>query len=161
MHYKRRNRNKQKQCDYLMRKASNSKSKMLDIPADLLDLVSDLLNGRIYMRLRFRSWVLLSVFLIPVLIIAAGKGDAAKGKTLFGRCTMCHGAAGEGNQAIAKAYGVTMPVFGSKEVQSLDDAAIKKVIIDGKGKMQPVKLSDGEMDDIIAFVRTLKKPSPK
>ena len=54
-----------------------------------------------------------------------------------------------------------MPVLGSKEVQSLDDAALKKIIAEGKGKMQPVKLSDAEADDVIAFVRSLKKPSPK
>jgi mono/diheme cytochrome c family protein len=113
------------------------------------------------MRLRFRAWILLPALLIPLLIIAAGKGDAAKGKTLFSRCSICHGATGDGNEAIAKAYGVKMPELGSKEVQSLDDAALKKVIVEGKGKMQPVKVSDAEMDDIVAFVRTLKKPSPR
>jgi mono/diheme cytochrome c family protein len=92
---------------------------------------------------------------------AGGKGDAARGKTLFSRCAICHGASGEGNEAIGKAYGVKMPVLGSKEVQSLDDAAVKKVIGEGKGKMQPVKLSDTEVDDVIAFVRSLKNPSPK
>ena len=54
-----------------------------------------------------------------------------------------------------------MPALGSKEVQALDDAALKKIISEGKGKMQPVKLSGAESDDIIAFVRSLKKPSPK
>lgn len=113
------------------------------------------------MRLRFRVWILLPVFLIPLLMLAGGKGDVEKGKTLFSRCSICHGASGDGNEAIAKAYGVEMPVLGSKEVQSLDDAALKKIIVEGKGKMQPVKLSDAEGDDIIAFVRSLKKPSPK
>ncbi|HTY64721.1 MAG TPA: cytochrome c [Acidobacteriota bacterium] len=113
------------------------------------------------MQSHFRAWILIPACLIPILMIAAGRGDAAKGKTLFSRCSICHGAAGEGNQAIGKAYGVTMPVLGSKEIQALDDAALKKIVAEGKGKMQPVKLSDAEMDDIIAFVRTLKKPTPK
>jgi mono/diheme cytochrome c family protein len=113
------------------------------------------------MRLRVRVWILLPVFLIPLLILAEGNGDAAKGKTLFSRCSICHGATGDGNEAIGKAYGVKMPVLGSIEVQSLDDAALKKIIIEGKGKMQPVRLSDAEIDDIIAFVRSLKKPSPE
>ena len=43
-----------------------------------------------------------------------------------------------------KLYGVKIPALGSKEVQSLDDAALKKIISEGKGKMQPVKLSDAE-----------------
>jgi mono/diheme cytochrome c family protein len=113
------------------------------------------------MQLRFRTWILLPALLIPLLMIAAGKGDAAKGKTLFNHCSICHGATGDGNEAIAKAYGVKMPQLGSKEVQSLDDAALKKIVVEGKGKMQAVKLSDAEMDDVLAFVRTLKKPSPK
>jgi len=113
------------------------------------------------MRLCFRVWVLLPVFLIPLLMLAGGKGDVEKGKALFSRCSICHGASGDGNEAIAKVYGVKIPVLGSKEVQSLDDAALKKIISEGKGKMQPVKLSDAESDDIIAFVRSLKKPSPK
>ena len=113
------------------------------------------------MRLRFRVWILLPVFLIPLLTLAGGKGDVGKGKTLFSRCAICHGASGDGNEAIAKAYGVKMPVLGSKEVQSLDDAVLKKTISEGKGKMQPVKLSDAEGDDVIAFVRSLKKASPK
>jgi mono/diheme cytochrome c family protein len=113
------------------------------------------------MRRCFRVWILLPVFLIPLLTIAGGKGDVEKGKTLFSRCSVCHGASGDGNEAIAKAYGVKMPALGSKEVQSLDDAALKKIISEGKAKMQPVKLSDAECDDIIAFVRSLKKPLPK
>jgi mono/diheme cytochrome c family protein len=113
------------------------------------------------MKLCFRVWILLPVFLIPLLTLAGGKGDVEKGKALFSRCSMCHGDSGEGNEAIAKAYGVKMPVLGSKEVQSLDDAALKRIISEGKGKMQPVKLSDAESDDILAFVRSLKKPSPK
>jgi mono/diheme cytochrome c family protein len=113
------------------------------------------------MKLRFRVWILLPVFLIPLLTIAGGKGDVEKGKALFSRCSTCHGDSGDGNEAIAKVYGVKIPVLGSKEVQSLDDAALKKIISEGKGKMQPVKLSDAESNDIIAFVRSLKKPLPK
>lgn len=113
------------------------------------------------MRLRSLAPTLLPALLLPVLVIAAGNGDEAKGKTLYSRCAICHGVAGEGNEAMAKAYGVKMPALGSKEVQALNDAALKKIILEGKGKMQPVKLSGAELDDILAFVRSLKKPSPK
>jgi cytochrome c553 len=110
------------------------------------------------MRLRNRLWILLLVLMVS-LMVALGKGDAAKGKTLFSRCAICHGNSGEGNEAIAKALGVKKPVLSSQEVQSLDDAALKKIIGEGKGKMQAVKLSDAEVEDVIAFVRSLKKPS--
>jgi mono/diheme cytochrome c family protein len=113
------------------------------------------------MKLRFRVCILSLLFLLPLLMLAGAKGDAAKGKTLYSRCSICHGPSGEGNEAIAKAYGVKMPALGAKDVQALDDAALKKVVAEGKGKMPPVKLSDTETDDVVAFVRSLKKPSPK
>lgn len=112
------------------------------------------------MKFRYRIWILLPMLMLP-LWIALGKGDAAKGKAVYSRCAICHGNSGEGNAAIGKAYGITMPVLGSESVQSLDDAALKKIILEGKGKMQPLKLSDAEVDDVIAFVRSLKKPTPK
>jgi mono/diheme cytochrome c family protein len=100
----------------------------------------------------------LVISLLPLFLIGAEKGDAAKGKELFmGRCSVCHGESGEGKEAIGKVYGVKMPVLGSKEIQSLDDAEIKKIISQGKGKMKPVSLSDQEMNDAVAFLRTLKK----
>ena len=58
---------------------------------------------------------------------------------------------------MGKALGVTIKPLGSKEVQSLDDAAIKKGILEGRGKMKPVNLTDQEISDVIAFLRTLKK----
>jgi mono/diheme cytochrome c family protein len=112
------------------------------------------------MRFRFRTLLLLPVLLMP-LVIALGKGDAAKGKTVFSLCAICHGNSGEGNDAIGKALGVKMPVLSAQEVQALDDAALKKIILEGKGKMQAVKLSDADVENVIAFVRNLKKPSPK
>ncbi len=94
----------------------------------------------------------------PVTLIAAEKGDTAKGKEVFmRRCSVCHGESGEGKEAIGKMLGVKMPVLGSKEVQSLDDAQIKKIVTEGKGKMKPVNLSDQELNDVLAFLRTLKK----
>jgi mono/diheme cytochrome c family protein len=106
------------------------------------------------MQKRMWLFVLPPALILPALLFAAG--DAAKGKQVFSRCAVCHGAAGEGKEAIAKAFGVTMKHLGSKEVQSLDDAAIKKVILEGKGKMKPVPLSDDEAQNVIAYLRTLK-----
>jgi mono/diheme cytochrome c family protein len=111
-------------------------------------------------HMQFRYWVLSLLVMLP-LILAFGKGDAAKGKAVYGRCAICHGDAGEGKEAIAKALGVKMPALYSNEVQSLDDATLKKSIVEGKGKMQAVKLSDADAEDIIAFIRSLKKPSAK
>ena len=108
-----------------------------------------------------RTWlscglVLLLVAAVPAL--AAGKGDAAAGKKLFaGKCASCHGASGEGKDAIAKMFKVEMRHLGSKEVQAKSDADLRKIINDGNGKMKPVKLSDEEAANVIAFLRTLAK----
>ena len=112
------------------------------------------------MKICYRMLLLLTALAMP-LMIALGKGDVAKGKTVFNRCAICHGDSGEGNEAIEKALGAHRPDLGSKEVQALDDSAMKKIIVEGKGKMQSVNLSDTELDDVIAFIRSLKKPLQK
>ena len=109
------------------------------------------------MRAQRTVGVIISLLIIPILAFALATGDAVKGKEVFKHCSICHGSSGEGNAAIGKAYGVTMPVLGSKAVQSLDDAALRKIVTEGKGKMKPVPLSAAEMDDVIAFLRSLKK----
>ncbi len=110
------------------------------------------------MKSRQKIWILVSVLMmLPLSLTALEKGDVTKGKQVFTRCAICHGDSGEGKEAIGKMFGVTMPHLGSKEVQSLDDAALKKVILEGKGKMKPVNLSEQEVQDVIAYLRTLKK----
>ena len=109
------------------------------------------------MRSRLGVCLVLIVFIVPLMVFAAEKGDAVKGKQVFSRCSVCHGDAGEGKEAIGKAFGVNMKPLSSKEVQALDDAALKKSITAGKGKMTPVNLSDQEVADVVAFLRTLKK----
>jgi mono/diheme cytochrome c family protein len=105
-----------------------------------------------------KSFVLFFVLLIPLSMLSAGKGDVAKGKELFeNRCAVCHGTGGEGKEAMAKLLGAKIPVLGSKEVQSQDDAALKKFVLEGKGKMKPVALSTQEIENVIAFLRSLKK----
>ncbi len=109
------------------------------------------------MKVRIRNWTLLLLVMLPLLLPAMQNGDVNKGKEVYRRCAVCHGPSGEGNEAIAKALEATMPPLSSKEVQSLDDAALAKIIVEGKGKMNPVKLSDQEVENVIAFLRNLKK----
>lgn len=90
--------------------------------------------------------------------VALSGGDVEKGKALYAaKCKMCHGAEGEGNPGIAKMMKVEMKHLGSKEVQALKDAEMKKDIADGNGKMKPVKLTDEETANVIAYIRTMKK----
>lgn len=109
------------------------------------------------MGLNCRLWLLFMTTMMILLLPALGSGDVSKGKEVFKRCAVCHGESGEGREAIAKAYGVKMEALSSKEVQSMDDAALKKIIGEGKGKMKPLGLSDQEIEDVILFLRSLKK----
>jgi mono/diheme cytochrome c family protein len=102
---------------------------------------------------------LFAALVMPASVVAAGKGDAKAGHEVFkAHCQMCHGPEGHGNAALAKMLKTTIPDLSSKEVQALSDAQMREVIEKGKGKMTPVKgVSAADIDNVIAFVRTLKK----
>ncbi len=86
-------------------------------------------------------------------------GDATPGKEVFlKKCKTCHGEDGQGNQGMAKLLKTTITPLDSDEVQTKSDADIKTVITQGKDKMKPVQgLSDSDIDNVIAYVRTFKK----
>jgi mono/diheme cytochrome c family protein len=102
---------------------------------------------------------LFAALVMPASVVAAGKGDAKAGHEVFkAHCQICHGPEGHGNAALAKMLKTTIPDLSSKEVQALSDAQMREVIEKGKGKMTPVKgVSAADIDNVIAFVRTLKK----
>ncbi len=108
-----------------------------------------------------KSWIKFGLLLSVALalpLLAVGGGDAEKGKALYGsKCAMCHGAGGEGKDAMAKALKVEFKHLGAKDVQAKKDPELKKDILEGNGKMKPVKLTDEEAANVIAFLRTLKK----
>ncbi len=96
------------------------------------------------------------VFVAACGLVSAG---VPEGKEVFeAKCQACHGPNGEGKAAIAKMFNVAMPPLGSKEVQSKSDAELTQIITKGKGKMKPVGgLAGKQVEDVIAFVRSLKK----
>lgn len=97
------------------------------------------------------------VLLVDLPLFAAG--DAAAGKQVYmKRCASCHGQTGEGNDAIAKMMKIQFTHLASKETQAKSDAELKKIPLEGAGKMKPVKdLSEKMAEDIVAFLRTLAK----
>lgn len=99
---------------------------------------------------------ILTLFVLNGNALAA---DAQAGKAVFDtKCKTCHGADGKGNPAIAKAMNATLPDLASPEIQSKTDDEFKKQISEGSGKMKPVKgLTDQQVTDVIAFVRSLAK----
>lgn len=97
--------------------------------------------------------------LVGAAALAHAAGNAQAGKAVFEKtCKTCHGPDGHGNPAIAKMMKVTMRGLDSQEVQSKGDAELKKDIVEGTGKMKPIKgLSDGQIADVVAYVRSLGK----
>jgi mono/diheme cytochrome c family protein len=102
-----------------------------------------------------------SIFLVLSFAAAATAVQAASvtaGKAAYDKsCKGCHGADGMANPAIAKMMKVEIPDLKSSEVQGMSDADLKKVIVDGKGKMKGMPSVAASAADIIAYMRTLKK----
>ena len=108
------------------------------------------------MKSLFALIVLMAALLCVTPLLAA---DTAAGKDLYGKkCASCHGVAGEGKDSIAKMFKVEMKDLGSKEIQTRSDADLKKIILEGGGKMKGVKDIDAKnADDLVAYLRTLAK----
>jgi|ERR1700722_6219606 mono/diheme cytochrome c family protein len=102
----------------------------------------------------------LAVFAGMIAVLApAWAADAAAGATLYaGKCQVCHGKAGEGNPAMAKALKVDMKPLSSADVQKKSDDELKMNITGGTGKMKGIAgLSAADQDNLVAHLRTMKK----
>ena len=99
-----------------------------------------------------------SFLLLLLATAAATAADAGAGKTLYAqKCKSCHGADGQGNPAIAKAFKVTMRPLASKEVLAKSNDELQKIVTAGTGKMKAVAgVSDAQAADVVAFLRTMK-----
>jgi mono/diheme cytochrome c family protein len=103
--------------------------------------------------------ILATFTLVAVCATAAFAASAKAGQAIYDRsCKSCHGADGTPNAAVAKMMKVDMKDLKSTEVQASSDDDMKKIVTEGKGKMKPVKAVSGPaVDDVIAYVRSLKK----
>jgi cytochrome c6 len=100
---------------------------------------------------------------------ASAAGDAAAGAKIFtARCVRCHGAEGKGNGPdLAKLHPSTSPVDWTNTgvMKQWSDAEIVAIITKGGKavKSSPVmpafqgKLTDAQIQDLLAFIRTLAK----
>jgi cytochrome c5 len=93
------------------------------------------------------------------ILTPASAAVAKDGEAVYSaKCKNCHGADAAGNPSIAKMMNVTMKPLSSAEVQAKSDADLKMVITAGTGKMKPVAgLAAGDVDNVVAYIRTLKK----
>jgi mono/diheme cytochrome c family protein len=103
--------------------------------------------------------------IVIALALAAAAGsalqaaDAAAGKAVYDKsCKSCHGPDGAPNAALAKMMKVEMRDLKSPEVQAASDDELKKITIDGKGKMKGTPgVSGAAADNVVAYLRTWKK----
>jgi len=78
-------------------------------------------------------------------IASSAHADADAAATYAKKCAMCHGKAGEGAKMAPK------PIAG------LPAAETKKAIVEGKGKMKPVKMDEADAAAVAEYVAGLKK----
>ena len=83
-------------------------------------------------------------------LLAAGQGDAAKGKAVFQQCGVCHRA-----DSAEKKIGPGLKGLFKKA--KLTDASIRAKVEGGGNGMPAYKdmLTDGEKNNLIAYLKTL------
>jgi mono/diheme cytochrome c family protein len=109
--------------------------------------------------------VVLTVTLLPCFALAEGSVD--KGKALFvQQCASCHGAGGKGDAPAAAALNPKPRNLTDKAyMATLNDQHLVDVIKKGgpavgKSPLMPAMgaaLKDGDIQDVIAFIRSLTK----
>src|ERR1700730_17894493 len=94
----------------------------------------------------------LVVFFASLTSLAQTGADTYKAK-----CQMCHGVTGLGDTPAGKA--MKARPFNSPDVLKESDAELITVIKKGKNKMPAFagKLTDTQIDDVLAFIHTLPK----
>lgn len=102
-----------------------------------------------------RSLGVLALALVAACAVsfAQGSGEA----TYNAKCKMCHGASGLGDTPAGKAM-KAIP-FTDPTLVHKSDADLIASTKNGKGKMPAYagKLSDGEIKEVITYIRTLQK----
>jgi len=92
----------------------------------------------------------------------AGSGDAAKGKAVYEqRCLACHGPQGKGDGPTGKVLVPPAADFTSAASKKKSDADLLKIIENGKPPTAMIawkgQLSDQDIQNVLAYVKTLRK----
>ena len=105
--------------------------------------------------MKIRTGIALVAMMAATMTTAFAQGSGAD--TYKGKCQMCHAADGLGNPPMVKAMGVKP--LNSPEYVKASDADLIAAVKNGKGKMTGFasKLTDGQIKDVVGYVRTLQK----
>jgi cytochrome c len=98
-------------------------------------------------------------FIVAMSLPLAAAGDAAKGKDLYlKRCKICHAEDGAGTPALQKKHGAKLLPLAGKEVQAMKDTEMTKSFNEAVNHKALLKsLQPGDLDNVIAYIRTMKK----
>lgn len=97
------------------------------------------------------------VAILAASTMASARAQGSGADTYKAKCAMCHGADGLGATPAGKAMKATS--FKSPESIKASDADLIAITKSGKGKMPAYtgKLTDAQIKDAVAYVRTLQK----
>jgi mono/diheme cytochrome c family protein len=119
----------------------------------------------------FFSFGLVLIVLVPGLGFAQMKGDAKAGKVKYdANCVGCHGATGKGDGAAAAALNPKpQDHTDGKAMNALTDKYLFDIIKEGgkavqKAAVMPAankKLTDQDIWDLVAYIRSLANPPYK
>ena len=99
-----------------------------------------------------------AIILLAALIAVPAFAQGARADPYKAQCAKCHGADGLATTPMAKAMKVLS--FKDPAMVKASDAQFIASTTDGKGKMMPAykgKLTDAQIKDVIAYIRTLQK----
>lgn len=101
--------------------------------------------------IRISGLILLSAALVAPAIAQSGAA------TYKAKCAMCHGADGQAASPMAKNMHI-LP-FKAPAMVKASNAQLIAATADGKGRMPAYKgkLSDAQIKEVVAFIRTLQK----
>ncbi len=99
--------------------------------------------------------------------IATSAAAVAQGKQLYdANCAACHGPDGEGGITVGSSTSANLRAPDLDQVYKSDDALIRRAILDGQDQdgeaLDPAmprwrgKLTDTQVNDIIAYLKTLR-----
>ena len=77
--------------------------------------------------------------------------------TFMAKCAPCHGKTGKGDTKMGQHF--RLRDLGSSDVQKQSEDELVAIIAKGKGKMPPYgpKLTSEQIEDLVKFIRSLKK----
>ena len=99
----------------------------------------------------------LTVAAMAAAMTITGFAQGSGADTYKSKCAMCHGADGLAATPVGKS--MKIPAFNDPAVSKMSEADLTTITKTGKGKMPGYtgKLTDAQIKDVVAYVRTLQK----